>query len=145
MWQQLVQQRDAGSPEIRPIVDAGKHVHFSATGTDLNPDDQAWTSPRTVYLQHATDPIVWWSPSLLFNQPDWLTEPRGPDVNPSMRWIPLVTFWQVTMDLVFASDIPVTHGHHYGTGTVNAWAAILHPDGWTPNDTTRLRQLMTDE
>lgn len=141
--QLLVQERDPGSPEILPIFDGGKNVRFSATGTDLNPDDSSWVSPRTVYLQHSTDPIVWWSPNLLFSKPDWLNEPSGADVNPNMRWIPLVTFWQVTMDLIFASDVPVGHGHHYGAGAVNAWVAILHPPGWTATDTARLRQLMT--
>ncbi len=145
LWQQLVQGRYPGSPEILPVVDGGEHVRVSATGTDLNTDDSTWAPPRTMYLQHATDPIARWSSSLLFNRPDWLAEPGGRDVSPSMRWTPLVIFWQVTMDLVFASDVPVTHSHHYGAGAVNAWAAILSPDGWTTTDTARLRQLMNQD
>ena len=32
-----------------------------------------------LFLQHASDPIVWWSEDLLFNRPDWLREPPGRD------------------------------------------------------------------
>ncbi|MFE6712186.1 alpha/beta-hydrolase family protein [Streptomyces sp. NPDC057695] len=31
------------------------------------------------------------------------------------------------------------HGHRYGAGAVDGWAAVLPPPAWTPADTTRLR------
>ena len=95
-----------------------------------------------VYLQHASDPIVWWSPHLLLHRPDWLAEPRGADVDPSMRWIPWVTFWQVTADMVFSTGVPAGHGHVYKQEYVDAWAAVTQPPDWTPDDTTRLRELI---
>jgi len=52
---------------------------------------------------HPSDPIVWWSPHLIFSEPDWISEPPGKDVLKTMFWIPFVTFWEVTADLPFAT------------------------------------------
>ena len=36
---------------------------------------------------------------------------RGRDVLDAMVWIPVVTFWQVTVDLPLATGVPAGHGH----------------------------------
>ena len=95
-----------------------------------------------VYLQHASDPIAWWNPDLLFQRPDWLREPRGYDVSPRMEWIPVVTFLQVSADMAVAVDVPDGHGHRYVKDVANAWAAILQPPGWTSAKTEKLRLLL---
>jgi uncharacterized membrane protein len=138
-WGRITDERDAGSPERLPVVDGGDHVRFVDTPdglTDLGP----WEAPRIVYLQHATDPVVWWSPDLILRQPDWLKEDLAPSVNPDMQWYPFVTFWQVTVDMVFSIDMPDGYGHSYELGTVDSWAAIVPPEGWTAADTTALRE-----
>ena len=94
------------------------------------------------YLQHASDPIVWWSPNLLLHEPDWLREPRGSDVLPEIRWLPWVTFWQLTADLVFSTGVPDGHGHVYTTQYVDAWASVLQPLGWTDGQADRLRDIL---
>jgi uncharacterized membrane protein len=68
---------------------------------------------------------VWWDSSLVFQQPDWLREPRGRDVSDDVTWIPIATFWQLTMDLPIAVDAPSGHGHHYNEELVPEWAAVL--------------------
>ena len=98
-----------------------------------------------VYLQHPSDPIVWWAPSLMVSRPDWLEEPRGKDVLPSMRWIPFVTFWQVTADMAFSTGVPTGHGHSYNTQAVAAWADIVAPDRWTTQRTADLVTLLEKE
>jgi uncharacterized membrane protein len=142
MWAELTQTRDAGSPEWLPIYDAGENVRFVARPDDLDRPDQQWGNPRVVYMQHASDPIAWWNPDLLFAEPDWLKERRGYDVLPSVRWIPVVTFLQVSADMAVAVDVPDGHGHRYVRDVVNAWAAVLQPPGWTPEKTAELRPLM---
>ena len=77
----------------------------------------------------------------LFN-PDWLREKRGYDVLPQTRWIPVVTFLQVSADMAVAVDVPDGHGHRYVGDVGNAWAAVLSPPGWTPDKTERLRPLL---
>jgi uncharacterized membrane protein len=81
--------------------------------------------------------VVWWSPSLIWRKPNWLAEPRAPGVPSKMQWYPLVTFWQVTADLIVQNTDP-GYGHRYGPEVTTAWAAILHPPGWTRADTARL-------
>ncbi|CAM5379225.1 Membrane protein OS=Corynebacterium variabile OX=1727 GN=CVA01_04940 PE=4 SV=1 [Corynebacterium variabile] len=87
-----------------------------------------------VYLQHASDPITWWSPDLIFNRPDWLSESRGPDVLDSTQWIPLITFLQVSADMAVSTDVPDGHGHTYISEIPRAWAKILEPVGWTGDE-----------
>jgi uncharacterized membrane protein len=112
-------------------------------GSAIDPQGEPWDGTRVLYLQHASDPIVWWSPNLLLSRPDWLDEHRGPDVLGTMRWIPFVTFWQVTADLPLATAVPGGHGHTYTTEYVDAWAAVLRPPDWTADQAERLRQIVT--
>src|SRR3954452_4554027 len=142
LWRGLVDDRDPGSPEWLPVLDAGRTVRFADQPADLGRPPGPWDGPRVTYLQNASDPIVWWSPRLLLHRPDWLRGTRGPDVSPSMFWMPFVTFWQVTADLVFAVGVPDGHGHVYVADYVNGWAHVAQPPGWTHSDTERLRQLV---
>jgi uncharacterized membrane protein len=143
VWTDLTRNRDAGSPEWLPIYDRGENVRFAAESANLNRPADAWGRPRVVYLQHASDPIAWWNPDLLFHKPDWLSEPRGYDVSPDMEWIPVVTFLQVSADMAVAVDVPDGHGHV--RDVANAWAAILQPPGWTQAKTDELRPLLRSD
>jgi uncharacterized membrane protein len=137
--------RDAGSPEWLPIFDDGANVRFAARAENLGRPDAPWGNPRIVYLQHASDPIAWFNPELLFAEPDWLREPRGYDVSKDMKWIPVVTFLQVSADMAVAVDVPDGHGHRYVKDVVNAWAAVMQPPGWTPAKTDTLRGRVTQD
>lgn len=145
IWTQLTRDRDPGSPMWLPIYDKGENVRFAARAEDLGRPDDPWGNPRVVYLQHASDPIAWFNPDLLFAEPDWLKEPRGYDVSGRMQWIPVVTFLQVSADMAVAVDVPDGHGHVYVKDVANAWAAILQPPGWTPEKTERLRPLLSND
>jgi uncharacterized membrane protein len=140
IWRDLVAGRESGTPVWRPVVDGGGTVRFARAATDLRAGPAG--APKLVYLQNSSDPIVWWSPSLLVEPPEWLDDPRGPDVSPEMRWYPGVTFWQTLVDQFFANGVPAGHGHVYGSGVVDGWAALQPPDGWTTADTERLRALL---
>ncbi|GAA1350293.1 alpha/beta hydrolase [Saccharothrix algeriensis] len=142
VWEELTAARDPGTPERLPVVGDGARVRFADRPADLDLGTP-WEPGRVVYLQHATDPVVWWSPRLLTGRPDWLAEPLGPDVSPQMTWLPAVTFWQLTMDMVFSTGVPPGHGHHYGpVENVEAWSRILAPPGWTAEDTARYGDLV---
>lgn len=143
LWQEFTGDRDAGSEERLPVYRGGETVRFAASPVGIPPPAAAgWADPRVLYLQHASDPIVWWSPELILNEPAWLEEPRGDDVLQDMDWYPLVTFWQVTADLTMATNAPAGHGHDYGADIVDAWAAIAPPKDWTAGDTGRLRAIV---
>ncbi len=145
LWRTITDRRDPRTREILPTYDGGATVRFAADAEDLRHPEAPWYEPRVVYLQHASDPIVWWSPRLILRRPDWLAEPRGPDVLPAVRWYPLVTFWQLSADLVNADRVPAGHGHGYGALTADAWVAIAAPDGWSSSDTERLRVALLAE
>jgi len=142
IWTDLTATRDRGSPEWLPIYDDGHHVRFVARPSDLDRPHATWDHPRVIYLQHASDPIAWWKPDLLFRKPDWLREKRGYDVLPETEWIPVVTFLQVSADMAVAVDVPQGHGHVYVADVANGWAAVLQPPGWTPEKTAKLRPLL---
>jgi uncharacterized membrane protein len=142
IWTDLTSTRDAGSPEWLPIYDDGRNVRFVARPGNLDRPKDPWGAPRVAYLQHASDPIAWWTPDLLFSEPDWLRERRGYDVLPQTRWIPVVTFLQVSADMAVAVDVPDGHGHRYVADVANGWAAVLSPPGWTPEKTEQLRPLL---
>lgn len=142
LWSGLVQRRDPGTPEVAPRYDNGRTVRFTqaADGADVRRTAAPpWEGTRVLFLQHASDPVVWWSPNLVFSRPDWLTEPRGYDRTSSMRWYPIVTFWQVSADMTNASGVPDGHGHNYGDTVLDGWVAVAAPPGWTPADTERIR------
>jgi uncharacterized membrane protein len=142
LWRGITARRDPGTPEVEPRYDNGRTVRFSqATDPSEIARDSAppWEGTRVLFLQHASDPIVWWSQGLLFNRPDWLKEPPGRDRTASMRWYPIITFWQVAADMTNASSVPGGHGHNYGDFVLDGWAAVAAPDGWKPDDTERIR------
>jgi uncharacterized membrane protein len=142
LWKAITVRRDPGTPEIEPRYDNGRTVRFSqSTGpADIRRDtDSPWEGTRVLFLQHPSDPIVWWSEDLLLNRPEWLEEPPGRDRTASMRWYPIITFWQVAADMTNASSVPGGHGHNYGDLVLDGWAAVAPPDGWTPDDTERIR------
>ena len=143
VWLQLTATRDDGSPQWLPVFNHGDNVRFVARPSDLDRPSASWPGrPKVVYLQHASDPIAWWTPDLLFKSPDWLREKRGYDVLPQTHWIPVVTFLQVSADMAVAVDVPDGHGHHYVADVANGWAEVLSPPGWTPDKTAKLRPLL---
>lgn len=145
LWRGLTERRDPGTPQVHPRYDNGRTVRFSeAEGAAEIADDAAapWEGTRVLFLQHPSDPIIWWSTDLLFSEPDWLVEPPGGDRTASMRWYPIITFWQVAADITNASGVPAGHGHNYGESVLDGWAAVAPPDGWTPEDTERIRMAL---
>ena len=169
----LTRHREKGSPQRLPLIDGGRHVRFTAHPAHLRHDFRGhsyantWVEPRFVFAQHASDPVVWWEPSLAWKAPDWLREPgsRGEpapaaqhlDALDTMRWMPLVTYWQIGIDQLPSKDYPSPHGHNYHDETVAYWNAVVHGAGddadeaalsrpelvrvarWIHNDATKTR------
>lgn len=138
LWTALTDRRDPGSPEVEPVLDRGRAVRFAADPGDMERPPGPWGTPRVLYVQHASDPVVWWSPELLVVRPDWLTEPRGADVSDTMSWYPIVTFWQVTIDMTNSQSVPDGHGHNYRAVMLSGWLSLAAPPGWSDADTARV-------
>ena len=144
LWGEFTGNRDPGSPEVQPVYQDGRIVRFANDATTaIPPEGQPWDGTRVLYLQHPSDPIVWWSPHLIFSEPDWISEPPGSDVLKGMFWMPFITFWQVTADLPFATGVPDGHGHRYSAEYVDGWNAVMRPAGITSQDLASLRKIIS--
>jgi uncharacterized membrane protein len=142
LWQNITNNRDANSPQWQPIYEQGKHVRFAATNENIQQNQSTWQFPRVLYMQHASDPVVWFNFDLLLNKPDWLKEPRGPDVSNKIQWYPFITFFQVTVDQFFGVTVPNGHGHNYPNTIVNSWSAIAAPPNWNNEQATKLQSII---
>jgi uncharacterized membrane protein len=145
LYREFTDDRDPDTPEVEPVYKDGQTVRFTNDVVAGVPPSAPWDGTRVLYLQHPSDPIVWWSPRLIWDRPDWLGEPRGRDVLDTMVWIPLVSFWQVTADLPLATGVPDGHGHDYHREFVDGWARVIQPPGWTPAKSEELRGIIGAE
>lgn len=137
----LFKARNRLTFEVRPLIGRGSYVRFVGKPKHMRESPLGayaeWDGPRIIYAQHSSDPVVWWSPSLLYKQPDWLREPRGKDVSPSMTWYPWVTFWQLLADMPRSVQLPGGHGHNYHREVVHYWNEILDT-GFSKKDCNRI-------
>lgn len=137
----LTANRDPGSPEWQPIVNNGTTVRFTGYENALYKPTGQWGNTKIVYLQHATDPIVWFSQDLLLSSPDWLKQgQRGPGLTPDFTWVPIVTMWQMAADLPAAGSVKDGFGHNYAASeNVDCWGVLTNPKDWSPEKAQRLK------
>ncbi|RRD26087.1 alpha/beta hydrolase [Actinomyces bowdenii] len=142
LWRDFVTRRDPGTREAAPVYSAGMTVRFAQDSRQVESflGDEDWGDQRILYIQHASDPVVWWSPDLVGQRPDWLWEEPGADRSPAMHWMPYITFLQVSADLPRAMNVPPGHGHRYGTEILDGLALVANEPAFTPERVARARQ-----
>lgn len=141
LHKEIEADRDPKSPLWQPIVNNGRTVRFTAKEDALDKPTGTWGNTKIIYLQHASDPVVWFSGDLLYKSPEWLEQgQRGPDIIDAFVWIPVVTMWQVAADLPVASAVPNGYGHEYAPeSNIDSWAALTQPEGWTEEKAKALK------
>lgn len=146
LWNTVVDNREEGTSPWLPVYRGGRTVRFMGEDDAPARSDGTWGPTRIAYLQHATDPVVFFSPDLLFSEPDWLREgQRSPDISDDFIWIPLVTMWQVAFDMAGAGDVPVGYGHLYSPQANGAaWIAVTRPANWSGADTQRFIDFLAE-
>jgi uncharacterized membrane protein len=144
LWNQIIDDRQAGTPPWLPVYEGGGTVRFTGEQDVLGGVGDEWGPTRIAYLQHASDPVVFFSRDLLWTSPDWLRDgQRGPGIAEDFVYAPLVTFWQMAFDLAGAGSVPEGWGHMYSPeANGSAWVAVTRPDGWSDADTKRLRAFL---
>ncbi|QDT00597.1 alpha/beta hydrolase [Adhaeretor mobilis] len=141
VWSRLTRARQPSSPAWLPVFRDGRVVRFMGQHTAIDTPNQPWSSMRCLYVQHASDPMVFFSPSLLYQKPKWLDGERGPDVSPYLDWYPIITFLQIACDLPMATSVPTGYGHNYAPANyIEAWIAVTEPTGWSEEEVLRLKQ-----
>lgn len=139
-WRRFTDERQPGSPAWLPRIGNGSFVRFTNQKDALDMPGSRWGPVRIVYLQYASDPVVFFEPSSLWRQPDWMKAPVGPDVSPELRWYPVVTFLQLLLDMAIGLAVPIGHGHLYAPEHyIDAWNGVTEPSGWTPTEIDRLK------
>lgn len=99
------------------------------------PDRLPVPRPRVWFLEHIGDPVVRFRPALLLSRPAWLptSGPRGRGVPDGMAFRPLITYLQVLVDTLFATDVEpgtfASAGHDY---RADLGAAVLGAFDLTP-------------
>ena len=146
-WRTLAAGRDAGSPIWRPVYQQGQEVRWQSKPGDFDQLGANWRQPRLGYLQHATDPITWLDPAVIYQRPDWLAGSaddggRGSDVSDSMRWIPGVTFLHLVTDMLVSEAVPPSHGHNFGDVAVDGWAQVLPDHDRSPGQLASIQSVI---
>lgn len=131
-----------GTPAWLPRFRDGSVIRFTDQHDRLHNPGSHWGPLRIAYLQYASDPITFFAPSMAWRRPAWLQPPRGPDVTPALRWIPVVTMLQVVADMRAGDITPAGHGHNFAADDyIESWVALTEPPNWTADDTRRLKAL----
>lgn len=140
-WNSVVRNRNPESPAWLPTFRDGRLLRFTAQENSLE-SEKPWGPMRNVYIQYSSDPMVWFSPSLAWNRPAWLTDPPGPDVSSHLRWYPIITFLQIGFDLPMATTVPIGHGHNYAPSSyIDGWVAVTQPKNFSTEKTQSLKEL----
>jgi uncharacterized membrane protein len=143
MWRTMTASRRPGSPAWLPISGDSSTVRFTNQQNHLNIPGATWGPMRIVMLQYASDPITFFEPSIFYRQPEWMNAPRGPDVSPAFRWIPIVTALQLGVDIVVSGTVPPGRGHVFSAANyADAWVAVTEPPDWSGEDTAALKAAM---
>ncbi|MFZ0015086.1 MAG: alpha/beta-hydrolase family protein [Acidimicrobiia bacterium] len=137
---QIIADRDPGSSPPTPIYEAGRTVRFTNEQNAFDKPPGPWGETRVAYLQHASDPVVFFSPDLAFTSPDWLEDgQRGDEISDDFVWVPVVTMWQVLIDLASAGLVPEGYGHLYSKqANADAWIAVTARNDYDEAAASRL-------
>src|SRR5262249_29200853 len=114
-WRSLTDRRNPDSPAWLPRFRDGSFVRFmnqhGELGSRSSGPTAGWGAIRVVYLQYASDQVHFYDVHSLYREPDWMLPTRGPDVSPDLRWYPVVTLLQLTVDMFMATTSPPGYGH----------------------------------
>jgi uncharacterized membrane protein len=144
VWARATRYRNPDTPMWMPRFRDGSMVRFTGRENSLEEAGGRWGPMRFVFVQHASDPMSFFAPELLYRRPDWLRGQRGPDVSPYLRWYPIVTFLQTGFDLPMATSVPAGYGHNIAPASyIDAWIAITEPKGLSSEDADRLKRLLS--
>lgn len=138
-WPKFTAGRNPGSPAWSPVFRDGALVRFTTQRNTTDVATAPWGPMRILYLQHPSDAIVFFEPASFYRQPDWMADPRGPDVSPELKWVPVVTFVQLLTDMMTATLTNAGHGHVYAASHyLEGWIALTDPPGWDADALGRL-------
>ncbi|MEB2846350.1 hypothetical protein GAO09_09880 [Rhizobiales bacterium RZME27] len=142
-WNSVTRMRNPDSPAWLPSFRDGSVIRFSNQVTPPDGDFSPWGTIRFIYLQYASDPVVFFDPASFYREPQWLRGQRGPDVSPRFRWIPVITGLQLVFDMAIATSSPIGFGHVYAPADyIDAWISLTDPAQVDAATTARLKKAL---
>lgn len=138
-WTYVQNRRNPGSPWVLPVVGDGSLVRYASHVSDASQAVADWGAMRIVFLQYSSDPVVFYDPASLWRAPPWMREPPAEDMSDYLVFMPIVTQFQLALDMALSFGAPPGHGHtYYARDYVGPWVQVTAPEDWTPADTRRL-------
>lgn len=107
-----------GGPDSVAFHEAVRDISLTIDRPEQIPQRLTDPRPRVWFLEHDGDPVVRFEPTLLYRRPAWLAaRPRGRNVPEEMVWAPAITWAQVGVDTLFATNVKPglfeSRGHDY--------------------------------
>ena len=138
-WNYVQNQRNPGSPWVLPVIGDGSLVRYASATADGSGAAGAWGRMRIMFLQYSSDPVVFYDPASLWRAPPWMREPPAADMSDHFTFMPVVTQFQLALDMALSFGAPPGHGHAYfARDYIGPWVQVTDPEGWTAADTARL-------
>lgn len=139
-WNYVQNKRNPGSPWVLPTIGDGSLVRYASNTADASEAAAEWGGMRIAFLQYSSDPIVFYDPTSLWRPPPWMRDAPAEDMSEHFIFMPIVTQFQLALDLVLSFGAPTGHGHAYfAQDYISPWVEVTAPEGWTPADTERLK------
>jgi len=136
LWSEL--REGAGKTNGAPVVGEGEVIRFGTSTEEMKALEAEWGETRIAMLYNNTDPVVWYSASLAFSQPEWLEPPYPEGVSDRMKWRPLLTMTQLIIELGPSGSMPSGVGHTYHEEIPRILAEVLQVDDWSNEMIDRL-------
>jgi len=143
-WQRVRDERHPDSPAWRPVYgnsSLARVLNQDGAGREI---DAPWGPIRFVFLNYPSDAIVQFSFASAWRRPDWMRDPRPPDVAPEFRWYPLVTMFQLALDMVIALQVPGFGHYYHAPDYIEAWAELVEPAGWSDARAAELKAIFAE-
>lgn len=138
-WSEIRDNRKPGSPAWRPRYGNGSLARAMNQTGGLVLQGANWGPVRLVFLNYGSDPIVVFTFDTGVRPPAWLSGERPPDVTRELRWYPVVTMFQVALDMLIAQKVP-RFGHFYvAADYIDGWTAILGSTDLAPAQIATLK------
>jgi uncharacterized membrane protein len=139
-WNRVQDARNPGSPWVHPKIGSGSFIRYAARADDGSAGAAPWGDMRIMFLQYPSDAIVFFEPLSLLRRPVWMSEPAGDGVSPYLRFVPVVTQFQLALDMAISTAVPPGYGHsYYAQDYIGPWVEVTAPGNWTAADTERLK------
>ena len=139
-WNHVQNQRNPGTPWVLPTIGDGALVRYASHTADASEAASDWGAMRIAFLQYSSDPVVFYDPRSLWRPPPWMRDPPAEDMSDDLFFMPVVTQFQLALDMALSFSAPPGHGHaYYAQDYIAPWVEVTAPEGWSPEDTDRLK------